>query len=81
MDILDCAILNYLFNVGKATSKVKAKTRRDIVSKVKLKDNTLYKRLVKLKGKEYVEKGFMESRRHTYYITEGGINALKEAMQ
>ena len=52
-----------------------------ILSEIDIKNDTLYRRLTKLIENGYVSNGIKEIREHTYFITETGKNALKEAMK
>lgn len=79
MDKLDYAILNFL-HINQATSKIKAKTRTDMLDNLKMGKDTLYRRIVELIKKKYVERGFTEGQRHAYFITETGTTKLQEAM-
>lgn len=42
-----------------------------------IKSNTLYKVLVKLEKLDLVKKGLKENRKNTYFITDLGIETLK----
>jgi len=79
MDKLDYAILNFL-TTNQATSKMKAKTRTDMLDNLDMGKHTLYRRIVKLISKRYVERGFTEGQQHAYFITETGTIKLQEAM-
>jgi len=78
MDKLDYLILNFLLT-NQATSKLNAKTRADMLVKIKIGKHTLYRRIMALIKKKYVEKGFKEGQHHAYFITEAGITKLQEA--
>ena len=81
MDKLDYALLDCILNTCQATTKMSAAGRKRILSEMDVKNDTLYRRLTKLIEKGYVSNGIKESREHTYFITETGTNALKEAMK
>ena len=81
MDKLDYALLDFMLNTCQATSKMSATGRKRILSEIDVKNDTLYRRLKILIDGGYVSSGIKESREHTYFITEAGKNALKEAMK
>ena len=80
MDKLDYLILNFLLT-NQATSKLKAKTRADMLDKLDIGKHTIYRRIIELIKKKYVEKGFMEGQHHAYFITETGVAKLQEAKE
>lgn len=80
MDKLDFAILDLLLNSYQAVTKMRAVTQKTILLEITANSNTLYRRLTGLVGKGYIAKGIMESREHTYFITETGKSILKEVM-
>ena len=79
MDKLDYAILNFLI-ISHATNNMKAKTRTDMLDNLDMGKYALYRRLIRLIGKKYVERGFTEGKQHAYFITEIGTNKLQEAI-
>lgn len=81
MDKLDYAILDFLLNSCQAVSKMRAATQKSILSEITARESTLYRRLTGLVSEGCIKKGFKESREYTYFITEDGINKLKEAMK
>ena len=80
MDKLDYAILNFLI-INQATSKMKAKTRTDMINNLELGKQALYRRLMELIKKKYVERGYTEGQQHAYFITETGTEILQEAIE
>jgi len=81
MDKLDYALLDFMLNTCQAKTKMSATSRKRILSEFEVKNDTLYRRLKHLIENGYAENGIKESREHTYFITDKGINALKEAMK
>ena len=80
MDVIDYAILEKMAGRLQATAKLKAATRKGIKSAVeKINDKTLYRRLKKLVENGTVAVGIKIALEHTYYVTEAGLNELKEA--
>ena len=76
---LDCAILEVMLVKCRAVSNMSAATCKVISSEMDIKVDTLYRRLAGLAGHGYVEKGILDRREHTYYVTAKGKQALKEA--
>ncbi|MCL2358106.1 MAG: hypothetical protein FWC70_13300 [Defluviitaleaceae bacterium] len=79
MDKLDYAILEFLQN--HATTKMSAKTRKEIRAEFAVKADTLYRRIKGLIENGSVTKGIIDGRSHTYFITKSGIEKLREAMK
>ena len=79
LDKLDYALLDFM-NVHSAITKMSAVTRKAILSELDINYNTLCRRLSKLISKGYANTGTPESREQTYYITEDGKKAFKEAI-
>ena len=80
MDKLDYVILNFLLT-NKATNEIKAKTRTDMLDTLEMGKDTLYRRIIELIKKKYVERGFTEGQQHAYFITKIGITKLEEAIK
>ena len=79
MDVIDYAILERMIKL-RATTKLNAATRKNIQSAmVKINIITLHRRLRKLIKNGHVATGIKRPPEHTYYVTESGINELKEA--
>lgn len=84
MDKLDYALLDFLLNTYEATTKMRSATRKVITSAVgvnEVKASTIYRRITRLISEGYVNKGIVEVREHTYFITDNGIKALEEALK
>ena len=78
MDVIDYALLEKMIKL-QATTKLNASTRKNIQSAANINIKTLHRRLMKLVERGYVATGIKVPPEHTYYVTESGINELKEA--
>lgn len=81
MDRLDYAILDVMLAKCGASSKIRAATSKAICSRMDMKTDTLYRRLVGLAESGMVDRGIKDRREHTWYVTEDGKKALKEVKE
>ena len=79
MDKVHYAMLEVMLNRCGAVTELTAVTRKGIQSEMSMNVGTLYRRLGELADEGYILKGLKDAREHTYYVTEHGKQALKEA--
>ena len=81
MDKLDCAIIDAMLREHQAFSGIEGVTRKRVFDSLHVNYRTLHRRLVALVKKGYLAKGVPEGLRHTYHVTEKGVNAFEGVMQ
>ncbi|WP_317367409.1 hypothetical protein [uncultured Tyzzerella sp.] len=76
---IDIIILKDLYKKDKYSFLESLKIKDFLIIEQKvLKENSLYKRLEKLKKLDLVAKGVKDGKSSTYYITSNGIEFIKE---
>ncbi len=80
MNRLGFLILSVL-STNEAFDKVSAMTSREIADTEDFgyKDNTIFKKITEFESMGYVAAGYKEGKAKTFYITESGKQALKQA--
>ncbi len=80
MNRLGFLILSVL-STNEAFNKVSAMTAREITDAEDFgyKDNTIFKKITEFESMGYVAAGYKEGKQKTFYITESGRQALKQA--
>lgn len=80
MNRLGFLILSVLSTNG-AFGKVSAMTAKEITDAEDFgyKDNTIFKKITEFESMGYVAAGYKEGKAKTFYITESGKQALKQA--
>lgn len=80
MNRLGFLILSVL-STNEAFDKLSAMTAKEIMDAEDFgyKDNTVFKKIMDFESMGYVAAGYKEGKAKTFYITESGIQALKQA--
>lgn len=70
-----------VLSMNEAFDKVSAMTAKEITDAEDFgyKDNTIFKKITEFESMGYVAAGYKEGKAKTFYITESGKQALKQA--
>ena len=79
MNRLGFLILSFL-EKGEANDRTSAMSVREIadVENLGYKDNTIFKKVSELVAGGYADTGYKDGKKNTFFITEKGMNLLRE---